>query len=287
MGMKIHNINTAVMTVKNSYYDAPGRNRLVRLGSVPFDRKWRDLPVNVWAIEHPEGVIVIDAGESAGTNDPKFFPLLLRPFFATQYRFHVRPQDEIGPQLRARGIMPQDVRWVVMTHAHFDHSDALYHFPNAEVIFSRKEYEQVMRSRALHFSFPSKWPRSIKPRLIDYVPEPLGPFSESYPLTIAGDVWLVPTPGHTMGHQSVILRDNGMSYFFAGDASFDLPSLLNGTLDAPAENADKVFETRQRIIDYAADKPTVYLTTHDANTEDRLNRQITLMPRRVPQEMPL
>jgi N-acyl homoserine lactone hydrolase len=183
--------------------------------------------------------------------------------------------------------MPQDVRWVVMTHAHFDHSDALYHFPNAQVIFSRKEYEQTMRSRALHFAFPSKWPRSMKPHLIDYVPEPLGPFSESYPLTIAGDVWLVPTPGHTMGHQSVILRDNGMSYFFAGDASFDLPSLLNGTIDAPAENADKVFETRQRIIDYASEKPTVYLATHDAENEHRLSRQITLMPRRVPQEMPL
>jgi glyoxylase-like metal-dependent hydrolase (beta-lactamase superfamily II) len=264
------------MRVKRNYVEGKGRIRLLRLTSVLLDSAFVDIPVYAWAIEHPEGTIVIDTGETAQVNDPEYFPAIQRPYWKSQYRFKISPQDEIGPQLRARGIEPEAVRWLVLTHTHFDHTDALYHFPNAEVVVSRKEYDDAQTYRSAHFAFPSKWPRWLKPRLIDYVPGRVGPFSQSYVLTKAGDVRIVPTPGHTMGHQSVILQDEGLHYFFGGDTSFDLPSLLNGTLDAPAFNSDAVLETRRRILDYARDVPLVYLTTHDFETENRLIRRIPL-----------
>jgi N-acyl homoserine lactone hydrolase len=273
--MKIHAFNTAVMDVKTNYYKAKGANRLMRLGSVLIDNDFRPVPVYSWAIEHPEGVIVIDTGLTSRVNDFNYFPLFQRPYWLTQYRFHVRPEDEIGAQLRQRGISNNDVRWVVITHAHFDHTSALYQFPHAEVVFSRKEWDDVQAFRSAHFAFPSKWPRSIKAHIIDYLPQPLGPFSESYPLT--GDVWLVPTPGHTMGHQSVILQQGELTYFFAGDTSFDLPSLLNNWMDAPAYNAEVDRETRRKILDYAQDTHLIYLTTHDFETETRLNTRAPLV----------
>jgi glyoxylase-like metal-dependent hydrolase (beta-lactamase superfamily II) len=276
--MRIHAIKTGQMTVKSNYVTAKGHNRLFRLTSALMDGTWREIPVYTWAIEHPEGVIVIDVGETSLVNRPDYFPLIERPYWTTQYEFHVRPEDEIGPQLRDRGIPPEDVRWVVMTHAHFDHSDALYHFPNSEVIFSRKELDDVYRYRSAHFAFPSKWPYWMKQRVIDYVPEPLGPFDQSYPLTQAGDVRIVPTPGHTMGHQSVILQAEGMTFFFGGDTSFDLPSLMNGTIDAPTFNAHALLQTRGRILDLAKDTPLIYLTTHDHQTERRLEQRMALMP---------
>lgn len=276
--MRVHAINTGTLSVKKRYYDAKGRVRLLRLGSVLIDREFMDIPVYTWAIEHPEGVIVIDTGMTAQVNEPDYFPLIQRPYWKTQYRYHVRPEDEIGPQLQALGIPPAEVRWVIITHAHFDHTSALYHFPNSEIIFCRKEFDDVQRLRSAHFAFPSKWPDWLKPRLIDYVPEPLGPFAQTYVLTQAGDVRLVPTPGHTMHHQSVVLQlqDEDKILFFAADASFDLPSLLNGTLDAPSFNADKVHESRQRILDLATDTALVYLATHDPKTGDRLNHRTIL-----------
>lgn len=274
--MRIHAINTAVLSVKTRYVKSKGRIRALRLTSVLLDPKFCDIPVYTWAIEHPEGVIVIDTGETAQVNDPDYFPAIQRPYWHSQYRFHVSPQNEIGPQLRQRGINPEDVRWLIMTHAHFDHTGSLSQFPNAEVIFSRKEYEDVQMFRSAHFDFPSKYPSWLKPKLIDYVPERVGPFEASFPVTKAGDVHIVPTPGHTMGHQSVVLHHDGFTWFFAGDASFDQGSLLNGTLDAPAFNSNVTLETRQRIIDYAKQMPMIYLATHDHDTERRATERMTV-----------
>jgi N-acyl homoserine lactone hydrolase len=274
--MRIHAMNTAELSVKSRYVISTGRLRLFRLINVLLDSKFIDIPVYTWAIEHPEGVIVIDTGETAQVNNSDYFPAIQRPYWRSQYRFHVTPEREIGAQLRARGIPPEEVRWVVMTHAHFDHSGCLHQFPNAEVIFSQKEYSDVQRFRSAHFDFPSKYPEWLKPRLIDYVPEAIGAFPSSFPLTKAGDVRLVPTPGHTMGHQSVILQDEGYTFFFAGDASFDQASLQNGNIDAPAFNTDQTLETRRRILEYAEQTPTVYLSTHDRDTEQRLINRTTV-----------
>jgi len=274
--MQIYAMKTGVMTVKNRYCDAKGRLRILRFTSSLLDSSFRDIPVYTWAIEHPEGVIVIDTGLTAEANSPGYFPRLQRPYWTTQYRYKITPEEEIGPQLQMRGIPPREVRWVVITHAHFDHTSALYHFPNTEIIFLRKEYEDVQRFRSAHFAFPSKWPDWLKIRLIDYVPESVGAFKQSYPLTQAGDVRIVPTPGHTMGHQSVLLQTGEQNYFFAADASFDLPSLLNGTLDAPAFNSNVTLRTRERIQETASSQSLIYLTTHDPETERRLNHRITL-----------
>jgi N-acyl homoserine lactone hydrolase len=276
--MRIHAIKTGQIGVKNSYVEPKGNNRLMRLASVLLDPNFREIPIYTWVVEHPEGLIVIDTGETAQVNEPDYFPFLQRPYWKSQYRFEIEPEDEIGAQMRRLGLPPEDVRWLILTHAHFDHTDALYHFPNAVALFSRKEYEDVASFRSAHFAFPSKWPDWLKPQLIDHVPEPVGPFSHSFTVTKAGDVQLVPTPGHTMGHQSVLLHVGDLTYFFGGDTSFDLPSLLHGIIDAPAFNGPKTLETRQRILDYAADTPLVYLTTHDPETASRLNNRITLKP---------
>ena len=274
--MRIHALKVGSMSIKTSYYAGKGKVRALRLSSVLLDPQFMEVPVYAWAIEHPEGVIVIDTGLTARMTAPSYFPWLQRPYWLTQYRFNITPDEEIGPQLIARGISPGDVRWVVLTHAHFDHTQALYHFPNSEIVFYHKEYQDVQTFRSAHFDFPAKWPKGLKIRQIDYVNEPVGPFAESYPLTQAGDVRLLPTPGHTDTHQSVILQENGLTYFFAGDTSFDLKSLLDGTIDAPAMNSDLTLETRQRIIELGRTTPLVYLPTHDAETGTRLAHRTPL-----------
>jgi N-acyl homoserine lactone hydrolase len=274
--MKMHAIRTGEMDVKTRYYDAKKRHRLLRLNSVLLDRQFMRIPIYAWVIEHPEGLIVIDTGETSKVTDPNYFPILQRPYWLSQYRFYVNPEDEIGEQMRQMALPPEAVRWVILTHTHFDHSDALYHFPNAQFIISEKEYRDVSRFRSAHFAFPSKWPGWFRPHVIRYLPEAIGPFEQSYVLTQDGTVRIVPTPGHTLGHQSVIVEDKGLSFFFGGDSSFDLESLLDERIDAPAFDENKVLETRRLILDYAEDRPTVYLTTHDQQTAERLEQRLIL-----------
>jgi glyoxylase-like metal-dependent hydrolase (beta-lactamase superfamily II) len=56
-------------------------------------------------------------------------------------RFWVDPDAEIGPRLRALGLPLGEVRWVILTHLHTDHAGGLAHFPDAEILVSRTEYD--------------------------------------------------------------------------------------------------------------------------------------------------
>ena len=78
---------------------------------------WSDWqPIYAWAIEHPEGLIVVDTGETARVAEPGYFPAW-HPYFRREVQERVTPEEEIGPQLENRWLDPHQVRWVVMTHA--------------------------------------------------------------------------------------------------------------------------------------------------------------------------
>src|ERR1700687_3819281 len=68
---------------------------------------------------------------------------------------------------------------------------------------------------------PNRWPSWFDPVPLDLAAEPFGPFAASKPLTDAGDVIAVATPGHTTDHLSVLVQDEGTTYFLAGDTSYD------------------------------------------------------------------
>ncbi len=276
--MQIHAFNTGIIQVKENYRAAPGGNRLFRLSSIVADLRFRPIPVFVWVIEHPEGVIVVDTGLCAAMQDSAYFPRVQRPYWQSQYRFHVQPEEEIGPRLRSVGIAPGDVRWVVLTHTHFDHTGGLHHFPHANVLFTAREYRDAMALRSAHFALPEKWPGSLVPYEVAFGPSSLGAFSQSHTLTRAGDVHVVPTPGHTPGHQSVIVQTDDMLCFLGGDTSFDQAALVENLVDAPTVNRFLWQDTRQRILDYARSAPLVYLTTHDFETESRLAQRSVLTP---------
>jgi glyoxylase-like metal-dependent hydrolase (beta-lactamase superfamily II) len=59
------------------------------------------------------------------------------PFFQYMVQIGVAPEEEIGPRLTAMGIdIARDVRQLVMTHLHHDHTGGLHHFPHTEILFA-------------------------------------------------------------------------------------------------------------------------------------------------------
>jgi glyoxylase-like metal-dependent hydrolase (beta-lactamase superfamily II) len=218
------------------------------------------LPIHVWVIEHPEGVIVIDTGELASAPNPPFA------------RFEVAPADEIGLQLRQLGIAPADVRMVILTHLHGDHMDGASHLAGSDIFVNEGEYRYIksLQGRVNSAIGRQIWPAGFTPKTFAFRPEPLGPFAQCYPLTAAGDVLVVPTPGHTPGHSSVIVLRDGVSYFLAGDASYSQRQLLAGRVDGVSPNAGQARRTMRTILRYAAERPTVYLPSHDPESATRL-----------------
>jgi N-acyl homoserine lactone hydrolase len=215
-------------------------------------------------------VIVVDTGETARVAEPGYFPRW-SPFFRFAVRERVERDEEIGPQLERLGIGPSDVRWVLMTHLHTDHAGGLPHFPNNEILVSRTEMEYAAGLRGRLRGYINKpWPEWFDPTLVDLPPVEFGPFPASLPLTQAGDVTLVPVPGHSPGQLGVIVEDGDHSVFLAGDSSYTEDAMLRGAADGVGADEDAERLTHARIRAYSAATPTVYLPSHDPETAVRL-----------------
>jgi N-acyl homoserine lactone hydrolase len=101
--MKIHAIQTGTVQIKRRQVE-PARRGLRRRLDPMLDREWTDpLPILAWAIEHPEGVIVVDTGETARATEAGYFPAW-HPYYRTSVRFQVTADEEIGAQLRGAGL---------------------------------------------------------------------------------------------------------------------------------------------------------------------------------------
>ena len=271
--MKVHAIQTGTVAVKTRQREGLGRGKR-RLANTFLDRQWTDrLPILAWAIEHSEGLIVVDTGETAGTSEPGYFPRW-HPYFRTGLREWVAPEVEVGPQLDRLGLSPREVRWVVMTHLHTDHAGGLHHFPDSEILVSRVELDNASgRMGRVRGYLNNRFPEWFDPRGIDFPAEPVGPFPESFTLTAAGDVRLVPVPGHTAGQLAVVVEDGGCSIFFAGDSSYTEDLMLSGAVDGIAPDEAAARRTLERIRTYAGETPTVYLPSHDPDSATRLTQR--------------
>ena len=268
--MKIHVIQTGSASVKRRQAEGVGRGPL-RLAWTLLDREWTGLmPIYAFAIEHPEGVIVVDTGETARTSEKGYFPWW-HPYYRLGLRIRVEPEEEIGPRLAELGISPADVRWVVMTHLHTDHAGGLAHFPDNEIVVSRAEltYASGVRGRARGY-LTNRFPPWFAPRGVDLDGGPYGPFPSSRRLTDAGDVVLVPVPGHTAGQVAVVVHEDDHVVFFAGDSAYAQDLMLRGVVDGISLDEAGARTTMERIRRLAAETPTVFLPAHDPQTPERL-----------------
>jgi glyoxylase-like metal-dependent hydrolase (beta-lactamase superfamily II) len=274
-GIRIHAIQTGTVAIKELQRNGEGRAKR-SFPRVFADRRWTEpLPILAWVIEHPEGLIVVDTGETARVSEPGYFTRW-QPYFRLAVREWIEPEEEIGPQIRRLGLSPDDVRWVVLSHFHTDHAGGLSHFPASEIVCSRIDFEfsQGLLGQARGM-LPQRWPVWFSPTLIEPADRPFGPFPQSTALTAAGDVHLLPTPGHTPGHLSVALEDGDTVFLFAADASYTEQLMLDGVADGVSPDPAAARATLGRIQQLVAERPTVYLPSHDPEAVRRLvERQV-------------
>ncbi len=279
-GIKVHGIQTGWVSIKTRHYRLRGPEVFKEL-SIITDTRWTEpKPILSWVLEHSEGLIVIDSGERAGAVDlPTYIACAdaeSRYFITRNFRVNVAPESELGPQLVGLGLSSSDVRWCVQTHLHFDHADGFAFLPRAEVLVSKAELDG-------HHSRPMgavscNYPLDFDPIALEYTAGTYGSFPQHYPVTKAGDVVVVPTPGHSYGHQSVILSSGGQTLFFAGDVVYDERQLRVGEVSGINVGVAQTKESMARTRAHLALTPTVFLPSHDPLSLTRLQ---TLQPTRA------
>jgi glyoxylase-like metal-dependent hydrolase (beta-lactamase superfamily II) len=239
------------------------------------DREWTEpLPIYTYLIEHAEGLILLDCGE---TSRPGFFPWW-HPFFRFAVDMNVEPGDEIGAQLQAMGIDPRrDLKTLVLSHLHHDHADGLEHFQGTQIVVSEENYQVSQGFHgAMLGAVPSQWPSWFEPQRRAFDGPPVAGFEGTIPLTDDGSVFAVPTPGHMPGHLSVAVRTPGLTYLLAGDATYDEILFKQRIVDGPASDIGVSLDTMDRISEFAKREPTVLLPAHDPAAGNRLAERITL-----------
>ena len=269
--MNVQLISTGTVKISQNWRVGTGRG-MMRLINALSDRRFSDwLPIYCTVIEHLEGLIMIDTGIPATANDPVYFPPHIR-LLQRSAPFQITPEQEIGPQMRARGLDPRDVRWVISTHLHQDHDGGMDYFPNAEFLIGRKEWEAGAGwGGRMNGYFNWRWAK-ITPRLVDFTDDAYRSFERSEAVTRLGDIRLVPTPGHSKGHLSVVVEQGDHIVFVAGDSAYSQDLLVNDVIDGVGPSPQDEHDSHRRILELARQVPTIFLPSHDPEAEDRLAR---------------
>jgi glyoxylase-like metal-dependent hydrolase (beta-lactamase superfamily II) len=209
-------------------------SRLPRLWWVLTSRSWVEVPISAYVLEHRDGLVLFDAGmDPAIGSDPNYVSSAIGRFLLHRiFRLHIGPDDTLQKKLEALGFAPADVRKAVISHLHFDHIGGIALVPQADLLVSDDEWRQLSgphpeRDWILreHIELPgAKW------RRIEFAPtdDPLlAPFGGCYDVMGDGSMTLLPTPGHTPGSMSMLVRSEGLPpLLLVGDLTYDVNLLM-------------------------------------------------------------
>jgi glyoxylase-like metal-dependent hydrolase (beta-lactamase superfamily II) len=186
------------VTVINVYALCTGLIELDRASMVSDltpGQRWT-VPVLSFLVSHPRGKLLFDTGVHC---QARVDPLArLGPDRIKRLTVKSREGDDVVPQLASLGLAPDDVSFVANSHLHFDHCGGNEFFPRATFLVQRAELEAARRPGFVPSYSPSPldFDHPLDYRMLD----------GEYDVFGDGSVVLLPTYGHTPGHQSLLVR---------------------------------------------------------------------------------
>ncbi|MFL4973268.1 MAG: N-acyl homoserine lactonase family protein [Microvirga sp.] len=204
---------------------------------------------NCYLMHHAQGWLLWDTGvadavaampEGQAPQDPR----------VTHWR---RPKTLAG-ELEAIGVKPADIKYVAVSHTHPDHIGNVALFPQAMLLVQKAEYE---------------WPSPFGPR---FKPEhPVTKLEGDHDVFGDGSVTILATPGHTPGHQSLLVRlPKTGALVLSGDAVHFRSNWDNRGVPANNADKDKTLASMQRIADVLAKEKAQLWINHDKAQRDSL-----------------
>jgi N-acyl homoserine lactone hydrolase len=182
-------------------------------------------------------------------------------------RFAALPQGQAVPPLRQTwyrsrplvaelamiGLKPGDIRYLAISHIHPDHVGNVDAFPGATLIMQRREWDAAMASPQKPFS------PEHKTELLDGDKDLFGD----------GSLTILSTPGHTAGHQSLLVHLNKTGYvLLTGDAVHFQSNWDNRKV--PGFNADRQMSlaSMDKLARIADEKHAQFWINHDKSSSD-------------------
>jgi N-acyl homoserine lactone hydrolase len=261
--LRLHVFNTGWVSMQEDQLYLGGGNAL------------RTLPILSFVVEHRRGLLVFDTGLNASfAAHPSSY---VGPFGDQWLPFSSAPGMNLSAQMRARGLPPEDVQYVLLSHLHYDHTGDLRAFPQARLVVTRQEWRAAQALFRRSRGYLGKDYAGLAFTLLDF-PSGNGDASNptlegEYGLDVLddGSLVLVPTFGHTHGHQSLLVFLPDGVVLLAGDAvyvqeGYTIPAAQPHT-DAPESAWRSTIALR---ILAKEDPQAIIVPTHD----DRMLRDV-------------
>ena len=225
-----------------------------------------DVPVPFFLIDHPQGPVLFDTGNALETVHDKENHW---KGIVGAYDPVMTEQQWCGNAIRQAGFAPEDIKYVILSHLHLDHAGGVGHFPNARYVVQRDE---------LHFA---------------YVPDPYmklayirkdfdkdvnwmileGWKHDRFDLYGDGAITIYFTPGHTPGHQALLLNlKNSGPMFLAADSCYTKANLQDGVLPGLMWNAEETVRSVERMRYLHEARGAQIITGHDPEAWKQLKK---------------
>jgi glyoxylase-like metal-dependent hydrolase (beta-lactamase superfamily II) len=228
------------------------------------------LDCTVWLIDHPEGTILVDTGESAEFGTPAYFGAAAQRMGRIYPKIidaTATPGTDLASQVALTGIALDRIGLCVLTHTHSDHIGNLDCLSaNTRLLVSPQEIVPMQRSGRLLAKLPNDG--RLRQTALEH-PHPV--VGCVMPLSARGDVFVIPTPGHTVGHQSIVIDLGARQVVLAGDAAFDDDQVAQGVIPGIVESRAQTLATYDALSRMKQHKPTLTLFTHDPRNPEKLS----------------
>jgi N-acyl homoserine lactone hydrolase len=178
-------------------------------------------PVPSYLIEHPRGRALFDTGMGL-----RYRRELVDALPPNKFGLQWFEGMDIATRLRAIEVDPASIDWIINSHLHIDHCGGNALLPNASTIIQQREWNEASTNPEPGLYEPKDYDTGQPIKLIDGEHDLFGD----------GTVRIVPTWGHTHGHQSVIVRLDKGEVLLAGDCCYternlDVMVLPRATVD--------------------------------------------------------
>ena len=245
-GIELHMFQTGTLKTKLKYIK-------MNQGESDFE-----IPVPWFLIKHPAGNVVIDGGNAVEAAIDK------RGHWGAvvdAYDPVMKVSENCVDQLKSVGVDPHSVRYVLQSHLHLDHTGAIGHFPKAQIVCQRAEYE---------YAFKPHWFSAAAYIRADFDRPGLdwkflgGEYTDNYDLFGDGVIRMIFTPGHAPGHQSFLITlPRTGPVLLTIDAAYTVDhwenKALPGLVHSSADAANSVAKLRR----IASDTNAMVVTGHD------------------------
>ena len=218
-----------------------------------------DVPVPYFLIAHEKGYVLFDSGHNMATfKDAKG---ALAEGIYNAYKPVVMEDGYVLNALKKAGVNPEDIVYHVCSHLHFDHSGGIGLFPNATYVLQRQELyyayvpDPFMKLAYLREDFD----KDINWLLLN------GWADNRYDLFGDGKIIIYYTPGHTPGHQSLLVNlDKAGPMLLAADACYTVENLKDLKLSGLAADNTTYINTLITLKDMEKRGVSI-VTGHDPN----------------------